>query len=79
MLKINTNQAISLAKNFSFKRKKRLSKQLENYGYGEMNREEMLNHICNYGWEREELEDMNDEMLYKICRKLPKSTTESKK
>jgi len=44
-----------------------------------MSREEMINHLCNHGWESYELEDMSEEELNDICRDYPSEISEAKK
>ena len=43
-----------------------------------MNREEMINHLCNCGWEKHELEDKHEEELVDMCREVPSEMSESK-
>jgi hypothetical protein len=44
-----------------------------------MGREEMINHLCQCGWEKHELEGMHEDELEKMCWETePKDVTESK-
>lgn len=43
-----------------------------------MNREEMINHLCNCGWEKHELEDKHEEELADMCREVPSEISEAK-
>jgi len=43
-----------------------------------MNKEEMINHLCNCGWEKNELENMHEEELADMCRETPSEISEKK-
>jgi hypothetical protein len=44
-----------------------------------MSKEEMIQQLCNHGWEREELEMMEEKELQNICSELPAEIAEGKK
>lgn len=44
-----------------------------------MSKEEMIQQLCNYGWEREELEMMEEMELQNMCSELPAEIAEGKK
>lgn len=43
-----------------------------------MSTEEMIQQLCNHGWERQELEMMSDKELAEICSEVPEEMSESK-
>jgi hypothetical protein len=43
-----------------------------------MSTEEMIQQLCNFGWERQELEMMSDKELADLCSELPSEMSESK-
>ena len=43
-----------------------------------MSTEEMIQQLCNFGWERQELEMMSDKELADMCSELPSEMSESK-
>ena len=43
-----------------------------------MSTEEMIQHLCNHGWERKELEMLSDKELSEMCSELPAEMSESK-
>ena len=43
-----------------------------------MSTEEMIQQLCNHGWERQELEMMSDQELEEICSEVPEEMSESK-
>jgi hypothetical protein len=43
-----------------------------------MSKEEMIQHLCNHGWERSELEMMDETELQKICGGLPAEIAEGR-
>ena len=47
--------------------------------YTSMSKEEMVQHLCNHGWERAELEMMDEMELQKICAELPAEIAESRR
>jgi hypothetical protein len=44
-----------------------------------MSKEEMIQQLCNNGWEREELEMMEELELQNLCSELPVEIAERKK
>ena len=42
-----------------------------------LSKEEMIQYLCNYGWERAELEMMDEKELEKICGSMPSEIAES--
>lgn len=42
-----------------------------------LSKEEMIQKLCNYGWEREELEMMDESELEKVCGEFPDEMSES--
>lgn len=43
-----------------------------------MSTEEMIQQLCNFGWERQELENMSDKELAELCSEVPAEMSESK-
>ena len=43
-----------------------------------MSTEEMIQQLCNFGWERQELEMMTDQELEELCSEVPAEMSESK-
>lgn len=43
-----------------------------------MSTEEMIQQLCNHGWERQELEMMSDKELQEMCSEVPVEMIESK-
>ena len=43
-----------------------------------MSTEEMIQHLCNHGWERQELEMMSDKELAEMCSDVPAEMSESR-
>ena len=41
-------------------------------------REEMINHLCNCGWQKHELEDKQEEELEDMCKKTPSEVSEKR-
>lgn len=60
-----------LKKTFAFNRNESLDT--------EKTREEMIDHLCNCGYRKHELENYSDEKLKKICGKTPQEISERKK
>lgn len=42
-----------------------------------LSKEEMVQKLCNYGWEKDELEMMDDSELQDMCKSLPDEMSES--
>ena len=55
----------------------RFVKKFESFD-NEMSKEEMIQKLCNFGWERQELEMMSDNELSDMCSELPAEMSESK-
>lgn len=51
-------------------------KKFESFEMG-LSKEEMVQYLCNYGWERSELEMMDEKELEKICGSMPSEIAES--
>ena len=43
-----------------------------------MSTEEMIQQLCNHGWERQELEMMSDKELEEMCSEVPEEMSESR-
>ena len=43
-----------------------------------MSTEEMIQQLCNHGWERQELEMMSDKELEEMCYEVPEEMSESR-
>jgi uncharacterized protein YaaW (UPF0174 family) len=43
-----------------------------------MSTEEMIQQLCNQGWERQELEMMSDKELEEMCSEVPEEMSESR-
>ena len=43
-----------------------------------MDKEEMINHLCSFGWKKHELEDKHESELSDMCRETPSKMSESK-
>ena len=43
-----------------------------------MNKEEMIQHLCNCGWEKFELEDKHESELAELCKETPSEVSEAK-
>lgn len=50
-------------------------KKFESYT-SDRTREEMINHLCNCGWSKEELIDKEDSELAEMCRHNPDEMSE---
>lgn len=44
----------------------------------QMSREEMINHLCNCGWEKSELEEKHESELADMCKEMPSEVSEKK-
>lgn len=55
-----------------------LIKTFENFDYGDT-RDQMISHLCNCGYNKQDLENLTDKELAKICRETPKEVSEKKK
>jgi hypothetical protein len=43
-----------------------------------MSKEEMIQHLCNCGWEKHELEDKHESELAEMCKDVPSEVSEAK-